>query len=316
MNPASANDSTSPDPPRVTTPDAACVAPVRPHELQAETPCVGCGYDLRGLMSNSRCPECGEPIEQSLRSLLQAAPPKYTHRLERGTFLVLCGVAMGLVYRALSNNSDPLYDDQYRVGFAYLEALLTAIGIWFITVRPLHCRENSRAGVIRWVTRTSAALDVVCRPALNSFRQLAWGGERRWASGFVDLFTGPVLDPLWVLVSVVAIFTAFLWFGTLARRIPDRRLETRTRLLMWGLGGTYALSELLSVGTMYYWRTTSGPGLLGLVRVADELVGALRLVHFLFAIAWLFLLTRYLRRFAAYADAATQRLGLERSRPK
>ncbi|NLF30994.1 MAG: hypothetical protein GX591_08925 [Planctomycetes bacterium] len=291
----------------MTTPGAAHAAPVWPYELAADTPCVGCGYDLRGLNSDSRCPECGESIERSLWSLLPAAPPEYTHRLERGTFLVLCGVAMGLVYRALSDNSDPLRDDEYRVGFAYVEALLKAIGVWLITVRPPHCTQNGRGAALRWIARTSVALDVVYRPAVNSLRQLAWGDDRRWASELVDLFTGPVLDPVWMSVSVVAVLTAFLWFGRLAERVPDRRLQGRTRLLMWGLGGTYGLSEAMSLGATYYWRTTSGTGSLALVRAADEFVGAVRLVQFLFAIAWLLLLVRYVLRFAACANAATRR---------
>ncbi|HVT88882.1 MAG TPA: DUF2007 domain-containing protein [Tepidisphaeraceae bacterium] len=37
--------------------------------LQADLPCVKCGYNLRGLTPANRCPECGLPI---LRSLLDA----------------------------------------------------------------------------------------------------------------------------------------------------------------------------------------------------------------------------------------------------
>jgi hypothetical protein len=59
--------------------DAA--APREPDEpkevgpIPADVPCVGCGYNLRGLHPAGRCPECGAAIVPSLLALLRVAPP-------------------------------------------------------------------------------------------------------------------------------------------------------------------------------------------------------------------------------------------------
>lgn len=47
--------------------------------------CISCGYDLRGLSSDSRCPECAEPIENSLKpNLLRFADPERLTLIARG----------------------------------------------------------------------------------------------------------------------------------------------------------------------------------------------------------------------------------------
>jgi predicted RNA-binding Zn-ribbon protein involved in translation (DUF1610 family) len=46
--------------------------------LNSDLACVICGYRLRGLATNACCPECGTPIERSLRGdELSSASPQW-----------------------------------------------------------------------------------------------------------------------------------------------------------------------------------------------------------------------------------------------
>jgi hypothetical protein len=59
--------------------DATSAAPTTSETVAADVPCAACGYDLRGLGSKGRCPECGNDIAASLTlhalMLARRAPP-------------------------------------------------------------------------------------------------------------------------------------------------------------------------------------------------------------------------------------------------
>lgn len=63
-----------------------------------DRPCVGCGYNLRGLRSDGACPECGKPVADSLRGdLLRFAAPEYLASLHRGVFLVVASIIAQII---------------------------------------------------------------------------------------------------------------------------------------------------------------------------------------------------------------------------
>ena len=64
----------------------------------AEPWCVTCGYDLRSLPIEQSCPECGTPIELSLRGdLLSQSDPAWVARLARGQSVLVLGARFCLI---------------------------------------------------------------------------------------------------------------------------------------------------------------------------------------------------------------------------
>lgn len=59
-----------------------------------ELPCLHCGYDVRGLAHDSRCPECGSPVADALEPPPEAR--RYSAAEVRWARLVLLGLALWL----------------------------------------------------------------------------------------------------------------------------------------------------------------------------------------------------------------------------
>lgn len=68
-------------------------------QVIADLPCVGCAYNLRMQPAATRCPECGMPIERSLRETILLWGPKYLKRLGRcAAWIAVTAMAMPVLY--------------------------------------------------------------------------------------------------------------------------------------------------------------------------------------------------------------------------
>ena len=64
--------------------------------IEVDTECIHCGYNLRGLTNEGRCPECGSPVDDSLRgNLLRHADPDWLDRLRFGASLKRSALSLG-----------------------------------------------------------------------------------------------------------------------------------------------------------------------------------------------------------------------------
>ena len=71
--------------------------------IVADLPCVACGYNLRGLSLDGRCPECGMAVERSTRgNLLRFCEPRWVETLASGTNWILASLAASIGVSALS----------------------------------------------------------------------------------------------------------------------------------------------------------------------------------------------------------------------
>ena len=56
-----------------------------PSDVRIDVPCEECGYNLRGLTSDGRCPECGHSVDESLRTA-ETCDESIAYRLERALY--------------------------------------------------------------------------------------------------------------------------------------------------------------------------------------------------------------------------------------
>lgn len=67
--------------------------------LAADVPCIRCKYNLRSLAPAGHCPECGAPIDASIRSgLLRYADPEWVARLASGATWLLASVVIPVAW--------------------------------------------------------------------------------------------------------------------------------------------------------------------------------------------------------------------------
>jgi hypothetical protein len=150
--------------------------------IDRDVPCASCGYNLRGLMADWNCPECGTPIRNSLRGdLLEFCDPTWVARLAVGARLTYfgCWGCLALVVGLLiASGPSGVWSPQG--GLALLvphlaTTCLFVVGSWWLT--SPHRREAA-LGVkrrARWLTRTGVvaaiAEDVVFLASLLWFRE-------------------------------------------------------------------------------------------------------------------------------------------------
>lgn len=58
-------------------------------QVIGDLPCLTCGYNLRTLSTNANCPECGNPVSQTLRNTLWLADPVWLKRVRRDVDLLI-----------------------------------------------------------------------------------------------------------------------------------------------------------------------------------------------------------------------------------
>lgn len=242
----------------------------------APTPCVHCAYDLRGLNSDSSCPECGKPVADSLRGqLLQFASREYIRTIRRGHSYVLNGIlllivltvvmmAMTIASRAAAPPAGTAssWSSSTLSGIDFLaEVGMTAVsflimfGYWLATepdpgFTGLEKPDASRI-VVRWAVAIQAATQL-----LSLLLKVA--GPR--------ILTSPILTGLSIAVYfvsmlawVVQYFAMMRFERWLAGRIPDHFIIRRTVRYMWLLPVLQTVGLLLVglgplIALVLYWN--------------------------------------------------------------
>ncbi|MCC6322052.1 MAG: serine/threonine protein kinase [Phycisphaerales bacterium] len=132
--------------------------------LSEPVPCVQCGYELRGLPTAARCPECQRPIEHSLRKdRLIFADPAWLRRIHLGLLimasapLVLIITLAGLSITRLAIHTLPTHYGVWAVSSTMVALVLGAIGAYFASTRESMegVREPYRPA--RWGLAAAAA---------------------------------------------------------------------------------------------------------------------------------------------------------------
>lgn len=210
--------------------------------------CVRCAYDLVGLPESGLCPECGTPVEHSLRGhLLTYAAPTYVRAIAQGLSLVLTGfAALGLfvvLYVWLSGGGSTKQNSAtLAAGLDVLYAaavLLILLGyLRYSTPDPGYSgREEpvTARRVLRWSSSVmlSLALGAVVMRAyglptgLRTLGSIAVVDDPAFPGGLV---MAGILASMCVQYFAVLRYTA--WLGL---RVPDGFIVAKARRYRWVL---------------------------------------------------------------------------------
>jgi hypothetical protein len=221
--------------------------------LAVDTTCRRCGYNLRGLREDGRCPECGTAIGLSTRGdLLRFADPEWVEKLARGVRFMLWGIAvsiavgiLGACLTGLAGGSEGISEAFNLVG-----SLLGVYGAWLLTAP-----DPSRIGEDRYVTarrivRLGLIAGVVSHMLKIVITDLA---SASWAA--VVMLGIPFV--LLSLAYVAGEFAKFLYIEKLADRIPEPKLASFARFLRWAYSIGLAVLVLVG-GAFLFWALASG----------------------------------------------------------
>jgi len=275
------------------TPDAGAV-------VSDDMPCARCGYNVRGLTYDGRCPECFTPVARSVHgNLLRYAEPAWLEKVKFGIVLKLWNLLIGVVISVVAG---------IGVAFGFPMALMqvagligVCLGLWalFLVTSPEPTVGTGDAvGTLRKVIRTAAVLGF-------------FGGQlQQIAPGRMILV---VFVAILGLAGIVAMFGEFVYFRRFARRTPDEELVKSTTVVMWGFVTVSALGSVWSMAVVLFARAAAagatGPGtgtggvFLGFLMFGSYIFG---LGFLIFGIWYIALLFRYHGVFKTASAQATQ----------
>ena len=240
--------------------------PIDPRELKpnanapfelitSDRTCGRCGYSLKGLPSNGKCPECGKPIGGSKRGHrrfsdnLSDAPLYYLKALAWGTgLLAVCGLVSGLAF-SRANRAPELWS----VAIAGAAAVGWWVGVYIVTAKRA-TGENTLPDR----TMDSSALRTINRVLHGS-----------WVAAAAVLAVKLKVDVSvlnWInfglqALGLVALIPLSLHLSALAYWANDTSLGERFKLLAWVMAvcGFFVLIGEVSLAAAATAVSTGGP---------------------------------------------------------
>ena len=216
--------------------------------LLEEIPCRHCGYLLRGLSLDARCPECGAPVRDAATSdLLSFSDPRWLERLARGCGLIFAGAILWGVTAFMELDAGGTQRFVLWEWLGLVPALINVTGYWLVTA-PETGRPPGRGEGVRVAVRFAAvAYLIVVLARIISFTVMGW--EPQQIGLVVGYGATMAVTLLWIVETIAH-------FGNLARRLSPR--ATRVMKVLWALPVTTCLlmaaavfkGEDLGFGTM------------------------------------------------------------------
>ncbi|MCC7292132.1 MAG: hypothetical protein IT449_08750 [Phycisphaerales bacterium] len=216
--------------------------------IEHDTPCRRCGYNLRGLTVEGRCPECGTPVGLSAYGdFLRYCDPRWLERLATGVSFILWGILVGIVIGMAGGLLAALVHPVLGQGLMLCGGLVSLYGTWLLTEPdPSGIGEHKDINARR-VVRVCLILGLGYNVLSMTARQSSTGGIL-----FVFLVIGTALTGVSQAIGEAA---KLLYLRKLALRIPDEALARRARFLVYAMGISLLLTiipvvALLALGSI------------------------------------------------------------------
>ena len=212
--------------------------------IDQDLPCLECGYNLRSLLDDAQCPECGASVQESARlGWLCQYDPAWLRRLAAATrsvqAAVVCFAApLAFVLWAAFADAGPGDAVSCFMVSLVVGAMVGLGGAWDFT------EPHPGAGVhdhrVRLVARCATAAGLVGLLTLMVFTVVAVS----------TLFSDPSLLRDWMIPPLALFVLACLGVGAwatltyaaaLVDKIPAARLATQLRIIAWGTATCFGI---------------------------------------------------------------------------
>jgi hypothetical protein len=225
-----------------------------PGPVATDTLCVRCSYNLKGLPPTGNCPECGTPVERSLRGdRLIYSDADYLRKLTNGSAWIVTAIALDcLLYvgglSVLNMRSTLSLGPGLTVvqqGAKVLVAGASIYGYWQFSAPDPGQLSTNRGQTPRRLIRIAAGikgLSTLCTflfvaslGYLPSINQIS-GGRGATALGAVALALALLSAVVYLAdraASCIQFFAAMLYVRWLAGRIPSPTLVKRATIYTW-----------------------------------------------------------------------------------
>lgn len=239
---------------------AGTVASAAPF-LDRDVACVRCSYNLRGLPTNRNCPECGEPIANSIKGfMLQDASAEYRAKLKLGLSLVLNGILVLILFFLVSVLASFLLGGRFSWvqtvinGVGFVIGCVMLLGYWRYTEPDpgymMFEQPSSARNVVRVSVAVSAAISLL--QFLNGFLSLA--GMAGGVAGVLLIILMIASFAVW-MVQFFGVMNYTAWVGG---RVPDEFIVRRAKMYRWLLPVIYVVGAIVVIGPLIalvmYWN--------------------------------------------------------------
>lgn len=206
--------------------------------IAQDQPCIGCGYNLRGLAKDQACPECSRPVERSLRGeLLRDANPDWLAQLADGMGWIAVSYVLALLMAWVFIPMLGWWFPKTGIGpiwaIALAGSLIRLVGMWKAT-SPEPRTLDMPAGIgVRGAVRLLLIVGIV----------LSWTA----ALSRLPYLQHTLIDLPSRLADGTGRVLFCIYLARLARRLPSQRLVARTRGVALAVGLLECLSTALSL---------------------------------------------------------------------
>jgi hypothetical protein len=250
----------------------------QPTGIAFDLPCFFCGYNLRTLATDGVCPECGQPVPDTLQhGWLIFADKRWLSRLRRGAAIMFCLpppilviLAIGFFTLGGTTISQERSEDLVRLTIHALACglALTVVYLWSLwlltSAEPLRNGLIARSGLRIWVRRL--ALTCIALPfafVLLGILYVAHEGEL-----VLEREAQAAMLGSWILCVLVSAMMLLIYVRRIARRHLKKGPGRLITFLIWGFGLVIApilFSPVLAMGAVdsarmrFFWSTPSKP---------------------------------------------------------
>lgn len=205
--------------------------------IACDLPCLVCGYNLRTLVAEGVCTECGQPVGKTLDlRYLRFTSVSWLWQVSRGMRLVAWGflvyvvgaVILPVVGAVIVELTAARLGDGMLVQGVALVSVVGAAVLLLMGVRLFTSPEPERREGRRWSARRLLRFWIWVAGAVGSVAFIGAFFEEILVAGIMGIMS-------WALSSFVWI-VGLAYLGHLMERIPRPDLQRQARILMWALG--------------------------------------------------------------------------------